>query len=198
MNKQLTVFLLVMLLYIVPVCSINAGEPYELLTIDKCEDKIDIKVRWTIPSDNHYTFDGCIEVDNGRWECTCVNPSTITFIPSPNIENEFDIVIEYYLNPYHEITNTTTNIDYWLSYNHDNRRTDTFSNIVVGLPPEKGFEWPKEVGMIWIIIVILLMLGGITYLILMGWSWLMNKDENKMPDEEEEDLDSVLDRVDRI
>lgn len=195
MNKQITVFLLVMLLCIVPVYSINVGEPYELLTIDKCVDKIDIKVRWTIPSDNHYTFDGCIEVDKGRWECTCINPSTIIFIPY--VENEFDIVLEYYLNPYHEITNTTTNIDYWISYNHDNRRTKTFSNVVAGFAPEKEFEWPIEVGTFWITIIILLILAITTYLILMGWAWLMNKDENKMPDEQE-DIDNILDRIDRI
>ena len=157
--KNLFIGFLVILLLSTIVTAIPAGEPYNVKAIDKCEGQILVKVRGSIPSnETEYEIVDCI-FNGTYWICNCVNPSTITFLTENETNNQYDIVLEWYVE--------------------EKKNTQWFTNIDVGpkIKPKEEFKMPPLEGVKLIGFVI----GGVvvffTIVLFIILKWFMKEEK---------------------
>ena len=148
---------------------------YTITDMPDCQGTIQVKAR-NINHDNEYAFAGCIE-DGELWNCSCKHPIVLK---TNEVDNEFDVVVQYYIGEQIE----------------SNQRVENFNNIKTGgdEPKKESKPLPKftsSTGLMvtGIIVVILLVLGGIGYLL---FRWLFGDSRNKLDDEKKLKLSKTV------
>lgn len=183
--KGCTIITALFLLLVYPIYSVSSGESYNITNVNKCYGDFIVKVRGEIElQPNEYQILGCIDKGDNIWNCKCNNPSTVYIKNLENISNSYDIIIEYYIAPLKIPGNKSNIISGGPSEeeleNDYNKRTETFSNIIFGVPPKKEepFVIPefKEGNIIIPIIgIVIILLGGIIFL---AWKLLFGGKED--------------------
>ena len=164
--------MLLFLLINVSVIGLPAGKDYNVVNISKCYDNYNVKIRGEGNVTTGYSFPGCTkyktEKNNDFWNCTCTtNSSKLILKTNNNVENNYDVVVEYFISPDRSLSD---------------KRTDEFNNLVFEIPePEKEpFSLPKLESAN----VILIILGLVFILAILGiiWvgRWVFTSDENQL------------------
>jgi len=215
MNRaKILCFVLVFFLLVIPVYSLDSGVDYNVTTIGQCIDDIVVKLRGKQQiKPNEYSFIDCKEVESDLWNCKCKNPTIIWLKTDKNTTNEYDIVVEYYLDKISEddieanesLKNRTTatepgEVDL---INEDFRRTLNFNNLAFGPPAspvkKESFSLPSfsegSSSVIFVIALILIIVGLIG--IILYKFVFQEKKEKKRPRPVDEEIESLLRRMNR-
>jgi len=169
-------YLIIFLLLLNVSYSYEAGDTYVVTEIDHCVGQYTVKVRQFYQSDDTYLIRNCKHIDYQLWKCFC-SEKNVTLMTRPGLDNEFDIVIEYYLDK--ENKNDPDGLD-------RNKRTYNFNNIVFGVKPveEKSFfDNLPSVGSV--VIPVLALLLAFVFLITLAFLKLKSlyfSDENEIED----------------
>jgi len=205
--KKIILLAALFVLFMYTVEAIPAGENYNFTKVPECFGDITIKVRAkTAFTTGEYNIANCNRAGTDDewqlWKCHCGFSESIFLETNANTTNNYDIVVEYYIEPVNftnvnETNPTKIDID-----NHSARRTLNFNNLSVGPFVEKKiFKMPEFSGGYMIATFITAIVAFIAAISWAAWYWLYNDKENKVgykpkPKEEKqmtkEEIDELL------
>ena len=183
---------------------------YDILKIEKCYGEVQVKIRGkNTPIEKQYKFADCtkhkIEQFYEYWNCDCKdNKFDVNLIVGENVTNEFDVVVEYYIDKERSLNGQRT-------FNLNNLNVDEFEE-----PKEERrvVTMPELTMGIGIIIAVVLVAMLFIFGIIFWWvfKFLSSREENKIGDapkierrnkpkqeeQEEEKDESVQDEYDKI
>lgn len=189
---------IIFILNILCCIGLDSGTPYNVFEIPKCYGDSLVKIRaYNNISNDKYSFDGCSKTscvqckDNEElWKCSCIDGKAlnITLNTADDLNNEYDITIEYYIEPIEVLLeNETSDTEPTQAdiENSNKKRVETITNLEFGAvekkPPKEPIKWPSlgEGGLMYIFFLI----GGILLFILvvgvMLFKWLMKEGESQ-------------------
>jgi hypothetical protein len=149
---------------------------YHITNLDMCDNEALVKVR---PNNNSVKFQNCNYQDE-LWHCKCKKNLSIDMLIKDNVSNEYDVVVQYYLNK--NLENSMRKLE--------------FNNIIINNKKDikKGkLNLPSfETGR-WIFILIFVIVLFVGSLILGIRKFI--KDDDK--DNDEDYVNKVLDEIDK-
>jgi len=191
------------------MCTIGVAGNRDLVNISSveyCVGEVNIKVEPSYDIEvGEYVLQGCSEMEINFWQCTCNNPTSIVFESNAKVRNEFDFIIEYYVEELQLSDGNETNPGQADIINEGNKRTVEINNIQINPPKVKlpAFNLDNQVLVIIVVVIGLIVVIGL--LIFVGiWIFKSEKygDEKKekpkeevidiKPDVTDEEVESVL------
>ncbi len=145
----------VFVLFMCSIVVINAMEQYDIPGISTCYGDTKVKVRASNDDFSYNIIPNCYKVDGKimndgymLWNCKCINNSLNIIIETESEDNEYDVVIEYYIETPLEVPdkgNRTKPMKEEIE-NDLRRRTVNYNNInkkevvkePIKLPPFSG------------------------------------------------------------
>lgn len=197
------------IMFLFLMCTIGVAGNRDLVNISSveyCVGEVNIKVEPSYDIEvGEYVLQGCSEMEINFWQCTCNNPTSIVFESNAKVRNEFDFIIEYYVEELQLSDGNETNPGQADIINEGNKRTVEINNIQINPPKVKlpAFNLDNQVLVIIVVVIGLIVVIGL--LIFVGiWIFKSEKygDEKKekpkeevidiKPDVTDEEVESVL------
>ena len=200
--KVIPLLFIMLLLTSMVIATVIPGDTYTVTIIPICESPIEVKIRGNEDSIkmNDFLFEQCEPINIEEWICRCNKGSSFPLIlhTTENVENVYDITVQYYLKDKEYLDNISV-IDDGYSIRHANTRTINFNNLEVKYAPSVVEKKSKSYfnssdGFIIVIIILcilLLFVGIIIGIYFMIRNLFKNDDKNDIK-KSDEDMDKKV------
>lgn len=132
--KKLLISIMICVLIITFVNAYDAGDVVDLYKIDVCRGPLRVKAFSENPLKNsELMFDGFKQVTNNEWLTECSNNFLIRFKTDEKTKNEYDFVVQYYIDYKNVEENNHSIISNEEVFNEEHKIVKTINDININL-----------------------------------------------------------------